>query len=100
KSVLSVLTVLRRPAGTKQETEPMKPPEFLIELRGEPGWNVPTEARLKRFLKQAIRSFGLRCVSIREAGGAIDPQPEGGTAAGDPQRENRTDDQAIDPNTN
>lgn len=43
-------------------------PTFVIELRSERGWeNIPIATRLKRFLKLALRGFGLRCVSIVEA---------------------------------
>lgn len=34
----------------------------------EKGWNVPGAARMKRALKVLLRSFGLRCVAIREGG--------------------------------
>jgi hypothetical protein len=40
-------------------------PEFLIRLRGLPD-SVPVYQRLKRFLKMAIRGYGLVCVHSEE----------------------------------
>jgi hypothetical protein len=31
-----------------------------------PGWNVPTIIRVRKFLKSALRSWGLRCVECQE----------------------------------
>lgn len=45
------------------------PPErFALVLRAvpDPG-GVPAIIRLRRFLKMSLRSYGLRCVSIRPA---------------------------------
>lgn len=45
--------------------------QFTLTLRPLPGWDVPAIIRLRKFLKMALRSYGLRCVEIRpaEAGG-------------------------------
>jgi hypothetical protein len=39
--------------------------KFAIELRAIPG-PVPPEIRLRRFLKMALRGYGLRCTGCRE----------------------------------
>ncbi len=45
----------------------MKHPRYVIELVPAAGnWRAPVERRLARFLKCALRAFGLRCVSARE----------------------------------
>jgi hypothetical protein len=40
-------------------------PVFRVLLRAQPG-EIPATIRLKRFLKLALRAFGLRCVSCEE----------------------------------
>ena len=42
------------------------PPTFEITFRAEAGDSIPAIIRLRRLLKVALRSFGLRCVTIRE----------------------------------
>jgi hypothetical protein len=37
---------------------------FYLHLRPEPGHAAPPEVRMRRLLKAALRSFGLRCVSV------------------------------------
>ncbi len=45
----------------------MKPAEtYTVTLRSLPGYTAPVIVRLRRFLKVALRAFGLRCVSIRK----------------------------------
>ena len=42
-------------------------PTFALTLQAVPGWgNVPATIRLKRFLKAALRGYGLRCTEARE----------------------------------
>jgi hypothetical protein len=38
---------------------------YELVLRAEP-WSVPAIIRLRRLLKLALRSFGLRCVELKE----------------------------------
>jgi hypothetical protein len=50
---------------------PKPPPlEYIVRLRALPS-GVPPETRLKRFLKAALRCYGLRCTEVAEA------KPEG-----------------------
>ena len=42
------------------------PPTFEITFRAEAGDSIPAIIRLRRLLKVALRSFGLRCTLIRE----------------------------------
>jgi hypothetical protein len=39
---------------------------YVLIIRPEPD-DVPAEIRLRRFLKMALRSHGLRCIDVREA---------------------------------
>jgi len=42
-------------------------PTFALTLRAEPGnWQAPPVRRLARFLKAALRAYGLRCTDCRE----------------------------------
>jgi hypothetical protein len=44
-------------------------PRFALTLQALPNWgegDVPPIIRLRRFLKAALRSYGLRCTEIRE----------------------------------
>lgn len=42
-------------------------PTFALTLQAVPGWgNVPATIRLKRFLKAALRGYGLRCTEARD----------------------------------
>ncbi len=53
-------------------TKPTKPataqrrPTFIVVLEGEFWPLVPVEIRLRKFLKMALRAFGLKCTAIRE----------------------------------
>lgn len=43
-------------------------PAFAIVLQAVPGWGaVPPIVRLRRALKSFLRSYGLKCMEIREA---------------------------------
>ncbi len=46
------------------------PERWTITLRPLPGWNVPGAARIRRALKTLLRSYGLKCVEIRQGGQA------------------------------
>jgi hypothetical protein len=50
---------------------PDRQPKFALTLVAVPGSDVPAAIRLKRFLKAALRSYGLRCTEARE----IHPPP-------------------------
>lgn len=54
-------------------TAPRERFRLLIEVRGD---DVPAVITLRRFLKLALRAFGIKCVSIEAA-----PRPEGRAAA-------------------
>ena len=43
---------------------------FVLEIRSEPqaGWMVPQDLRLRQVLKRLLRSYGFRCIDIRETG--------------------------------
>ncbi len=46
---------------------PVVKPTFALTLVALPNWgNAPATIRLKRFLKAALRSYGLRCTEARE----------------------------------
>jgi len=65
------------PAGTGGAPRPPRAPakEYLVHLR-IPDTNPPAINRLRGVLKTALRAFGARCVSVREA-----PEGEGRTDA-------------------
>jgi hypothetical protein len=44
-------------------------PRYLVTLEAMPG-ATPGDARLRLFLKRALRGFGLRCLDAREVDGA------------------------------
>ena len=47
--------------------DPKSKPTFALILQAVPGWgDVSATIRLKRFLKAALRSYGLRCTEARE----------------------------------
>lgn len=48
---------------------------YIIHLRPE-GDGPPPEIRLKRLLKAALRSFGLRCVDLRQVDREQEPAPK------------------------
>jgi hypothetical protein len=56
--------------------------QYTITLRAEPGFDVPAVVRLRKFLKEALRGWGLRCVEAREVGGD-DVQQDGSDGARD-----------------
>jgi hypothetical protein len=69
-------------------TLPTGKPTFALTLQAVPGSDVPPIIRLRRFLKAALRSYGLRCVECREHaspcpmppdGQSIDPAPVAGS---------------------
>jgi hypothetical protein len=41
-------------------------PTFNVVLTALPGWGVPAVVRLRRFLKAALRAYGLRCIEVVE----------------------------------
>jgi len=45
---------------------PTPRPVYVVELTTEPGFTAPPDVRLRRALKLLLRSFGLRCVGVRE----------------------------------
>jgi hypothetical protein len=66
------------------DTPPTDPPAseaqrfvLTIEVRDDPG-GVPPYSRLRRFLKQAQRAYGIRALEVRPA--AV--KPAGGSVAG------------------
>ena len=56
-------------------------PEYHLRLRAEPGM-VPAVVRLRRFLKAALRSYGLRCVEVREVAPGVGRAPNRSDDAG------------------
>lgn len=55
-----------RPEPTPRPPGPA-PPRYVIVLTPAPGpWQAPPVKRLARFLKAALRGYGLRCVDARE----------------------------------
>ena len=44
----------------------MSRPMYIITVVPIPGWPTPAIIRLRRFLKAALRSWGLRCTECRE----------------------------------
>lgn len=45
----------------------MPPEQFTLTVEALPSWGgVPATIRLKRFLKAALRSYGLRCTEAKE----------------------------------
>ncbi len=56
------------PATNKGNEKCNAPEQFTLTLRALPAWgDVPATIRLKRFLKAALRSYGLKCTECREA---------------------------------
>jgi hypothetical protein len=41
-------------------------PTFRVTLSALPAWSVPAVLRLRRFLKAALRAYGLRCIEVIE----------------------------------
>ena len=83
------MTTERTQNGKLGGCESKSKPTFALTLQAVPGWgDVPATIRLKRFLKAALRSYGLRCTECREHappcamppdGQNIDPVPARGT---------------------
>ncbi len=75
-------------------TLPTGKPAFALTLEAVPSWNGPPAIiRLRRFLKAALRSYGLKCTECREAPGKpVAPSPP--EARSGPER---PDVQSIDP---
>lgn len=46
--------------------KPSPRPTYALTLEAVPGGDVPATIRLKRFLKAALRGYGLRCTEARE----------------------------------
>ena len=42
-----------------------KPERYTIVVEVSPAWDMPAIAVLKRFLKVALRGFGVRCKEIK-----------------------------------
>ena len=65
------------PPKIKKNAVPPKP-AFALTLQAVPGWgDVPAINRLRRFLKAALRSYGLRCVRCEPS----EPEPGGRVAS-------------------
>ena len=61
------MTTERTQNGKLGGCESKSKPTFALTLQAVPGWgDVPATIRLKRFLKAALRSYGLRCTECRE----------------------------------
>jgi hypothetical protein len=60
---------------------------FELTLRGEPGYDVPAVVRLRAFLKDCLRRYGLRCVRAKQVDEAetSEAAPEPAEAAGSNQ---------------
>ena len=59
-----------------------RPEDWCLTFRPLPGWSTPVAVRVRKLLKMALRSFGLRCVSLDGAAKdvqacplAVDPGP-------------------------
>lgn len=50
-------------------------PTFVLTLRPAPGWSMPAITRLRKLLKLALRSCGLRCTSVYEAPSNAQQEP-------------------------
>jgi hypothetical protein len=58
----------RAPLTVAPGTLPTGKPAFALTLEAVPSWNGPPAIiRLRRFLKAALRSYGLKCTECREA---------------------------------
>ena len=74
KSMTTKRTQKQERAGCDQAGKPT----FALTLQAVPGWgDVPAIIRLRKFLKAALRSYGLKCTECREA------EPTAATAAGE-----------------
>ena len=66
-------TQIRKRAGC----DPKGKPAFALTLQAVSGWgDVPATIRLKRFLKAALRSYGLKCIECREAERRDEPEED------------------------
>jgi len=75
----------------------MKTATYTVTIRTEPGYETPPEIRLRRFLKLALRGYGLRCIQIRQDAkvgiGRVPTPPTpatAGKAVSDEQRHHRS----------
>jgi hypothetical protein len=58
------------------------PPEtWVLSFKAEGDGGPPVEIRVRRLLKRALRSFGLRCVDFRVAAPASEPAAAAAAAA-------------------
>lgn len=57
--------VHRRCDEPRQDSSRGSGERYELVLRAEP-WGTPATIRLRRLLKTALRSFGLKCVELRE----------------------------------
>jgi hypothetical protein len=63
-------------------------PTFNVVLAALPGWGVPAVLRLRRFLKAALRAYGLRCLKVVEVP-AAPPRGRAGRTGGQGDRVTR-----------
>jgi hypothetical protein len=54
-------------------------PRYVVTLTSEGNNPIPTMIRLRKFLKLALRAFGLRCVAVVQEGS----EPTGGQGHAD-----------------
>ena len=57
---------MRASPGREPEKMKEEKPTFALTLEAVPGSDVPAAIRLKRFLKSALRAYGLRCTRAEE----------------------------------
>ena len=57
-----------------QGASSMNRTRFLIELEPLADWNTPAVVRLRRLLKSALRTHGLRCITAVETQPTNDPR--------------------------
>lgn len=55
----------------------MSEERYTIVVVPVPGWGVPPIVRLRKFLKAALRSWGLRCVECVENKPTMPPAGQG-----------------------
>ncbi len=84
----------------REHDRPAGKDAFALTLEAVPSWgDVPATIRLKRFLKAALRSYGLKCIECREADRPDEPldNAQAGRQRSKPQD---TMGEAIRPNAN
>jgi hypothetical protein len=74
------------------------PQRWTLTFVPAPGWDAPAEIRVRRLLKHALRTLGLRCVAVApgcpvEASGGTEvaehPAPGPGAPPGQPEASRR-----------